>query len=256
MKRIVQNIIPAFLASLFLLPIAYLILLSLAGSWYFPELLPSFFTGKWWALSFRGSGSVGYGLALSLLIGASVSLAATLSGFLTSRWIALSRHRERWLLMAYFPFVLSPVVLAATLYFFFVKAGWSGSLYGVLAGQFLIAYPYAVLLFSGYWNRQLLTMSDVAATLGANATQRYFRVLFPLSRGILLLALFQTFLISWFEYGLTAYIGVGKVPVLTVQVYRYISEANPYLAAVASVLLILPPLLMLWVNKRFLMRLF
>ncbi len=255
MKRAIENILWVLLASLFILPASYLLLLSFSASWQFPMLFPDVLTAKWWVWSFGSRFAVVGGMGLSLGIAAGVSLISTLAAFLSSRWMALSRHRNGLLLLAYFPFVLSPVVLAASIYIFFVRLGWNGSVAGVLFAHFLIAYPYAVILFSGYWNERLLTMDALAATLGAGSFQRYRRVLFPLSRGVLALALFQTFLISWFEYGLSSYIGMGRVPVLTVQVYRYISEANPHMAAVASLLLVFPPLLMLWVNKRFLIRL-
>ena len=67
-------------------------------------------------------------------------------------------------------------------------------------------------------------------------------------------ALFQTFLLSWFDFGLTNLLSVGKVRTLTVQVFTYVGEANAQLAAVASLLLLLPPALLLWANKRALLR--
>jgi putative spermidine/putrescine transport system permease protein len=67
----------------------------------------------------------------------------------------------------------------------------------------------------------------------------------------LLIAFFQSFLISWFEFGLTNYIGGGQVQTLTLRVYQYIGEANIHLAALSSLLLVIPPLILLWLNKRF-----
>ncbi len=68
---------------------------------------------------------------------------------------------------------------------------------------------------------------------------------------MLLICFFQTFLISWFQYGLTLLIGAGKVQTLPIKVYDYVNEANIFYAAMASCLLILPPAALLWVNKRF-----
>lgn len=65
---------------------------------------------------------------------------------------------------------------------------------------------------------------------------------------------FQAFLISWFEYGLTTLIGIGKVQTLTVKVFQYIGEANIFHAALASLLLALPPAGLLWVNKQVLFK--
>ena len=71
---------------------------------------------------------------------------------------------------------------------------------------------------------------------------------------MLLLCWFQAFLISWFEYGMTAILGLGRVRTPTVHTYQLISEASPYAAAVACCLLALPPLVLLWLNKRALFR--
>jgi putative spermidine/putrescine transport system permease protein len=47
---------------------------------------------------------------------------------------------------------------------------------------------------------------------------------------------------------------VGRVQPLPVKVYGYIGEANPFLAALSSCLLVFPPLVLLWANKRILYR--
>jgi putative spermidine/putrescine transport system permease protein len=73
----------------------------------------------------------------------------------------------------------------------------------------------------------------------------------PVSKPVLLLCFFQTFLISWFEYGLTSVIGLGQVRTLTIALYQYIGEANQYVAALAGCLVCLPPLLLLWLNQRY-----
>ena len=94
-------------------------------------------------------------------------------------------------------------------------------------------------------------MEQLVATLGGNTWQTYTRVLLPMAKGALLVCFFQTFLISWFEYGLTRLIGVGKVQTLTLKVFQYVNEANIFYAALASILLAMPPILLLWINKKF-----
>jgi len=51
---------------------------------------------------------------------------------------------------------------------------------------------------------------------------------------------------------MTQYIGVGKVKTLTIQVFQLVSEASPYLAAVSGCLLVIPPFILFYVNKKFL----
>ena len=115
----------------------------------------------------------------------------------------------------------------------------------------MIAYPFAVIICTGHWNEELRSMEQLVLTLGGSQIDAYKRVILPVSKGILLVCFFQTFLISWFEYGLTTLLGVGKVQTLTLKVYQFVNEANPYLAALASWLLFIPPAILLWINKRF-----
>ena len=49
-------------------------------------------------------------------------------------------------------------------------------------------------------------------------------------------------------------IGYGKVQTLTVKVYQFLTEANIFYAALNCCLLILPPVLLLWMNKRIILR--
>jgi len=80
-------------------------------------------------------------------------------------------------------------------------------------------------------------------------------VILLLSRGPFLVCFFQTFLISWFQYGLTVLVGSGQVETLPLRVYAYVNEANLGYAAVASGLLVLPPLILLWLNRQIVRRL-
>lgn len=242
----------SILATLLLLfPFVLLGGMSMMQRWRFPDLLPAQWEVTTWHQLWQGQHQLAGSLARSLLISITVATASTLGGFFTARFVAFSSWRRVWLLLAYFPFVLAPVVYAAVLYFYFIVLGLSGSVLGVMLGQLMIAYPYAVILFTGYWNQRLRDMERLVYTLGGNGWAAFWRVLLPISRGILLVGFFQTFLISWFEYGLTRLIGVGKVQTLTIEVYQFVQEANPYLAALSSVLLFVPPLLLLWVNKRY-----
>ena len=246
--KVLRNLL---LATGVMFPFLFLISLSLASGWRFPRLLPDHWTLDHWAQILGSGGALGQSLLLSLGISVSVATAATLLGFASSRHLAYSRYRSLLLLLAYFPFVLAPVIYAAVLYFYFIVLGLSGAVAGVMLAQLLIAYPYAIIVFSGYWNERHRAMAGLVLTLGGTPWQAFWRVLVPVSKGILLVVFFQTFLISWFEYGLTVLIGVGKVQTLTIKVFQYLQEADPYLAALSSVLLFVPPLLLLWLNKRY-----
>lgn len=241
----------SLLVLLILFPFGYMVLLSLASEWRFPHLLPSYFGLRNWSRIMGSETGLLGSFVISVLISLSVATAATFSGFFISRTVAYHPRKPTLTLLTYFPYVLAPVVFAACLSFFFLKIGLFGSPTGVIVAQFMIAFPYALIFFSSFWNERIQNLEGLVATLGGNRRQAFFKVLLPMARGLLLICFFQTFLISWFEYGLTSIIGVGKVQTLTIKVFLFIKEANFYYGALSCCLLIFPPVVLLYINKRY-----
>ncbi|MEM6336557.1 MAG: ABC transporter permease subunit [Bacteroidota bacterium] len=230
-------------------PFVYLLVLSFAERWAFPEVMPASWSGRFWVRALTGgalTGSFGISLVVSLL----VAVVSTAAGFVTAKYVAYHRHRQRLLLLAYVPFAMSPVILGTCLMYLYLRAGLVGTVAGVVIAQTTFAYGYAIVLFTAFWSPRTKDLEALVYTLGGSPAQAYRRVLLPVAKGALLLCFFQTFLLSWFQYGLTLLIGAGKIQTLPLKVYDYVNEANPYNAAVASCLLVLPPVLMLWANKR------
>lgn len=241
-------------ACLCALPLAVLAALSFAGAWPFPDVVPSRWTASRWLEVLAGRGGLAASFGVSILISASVALLSTVLGFVTSKHVAYHRRRRLLLFLAYVPFALSPVILGVCLLYVAIQAGLSGSVAGVILAQTIFAYGFAIVLFQGLWSPRMRAFEELVHTLGGSTWQLYARVLVPLAKEMLLLCFFQTFLISWFQYGLTVLVGGGQVKTLTLKVYDYVGEANVFYAALASCLLIVPPALLLWANKRFLFK--
>jgi putative spermidine/putrescine transport system permease protein len=239
-------------AMLLVFPFLFFLFLSLAQNWRYPNLLPGSFSPASWKLIFTAQSDLLKAFVNSLLIGLAVGFASTVSGFICSRGIAYHKHKMLLLYLSYGTYILSPVIYAAILYYFFIALNLTATLTGVIAGQFITIFPFAVIFFSSFWNEKLKSYGQLVSTLGGSKFQQYKMVMIPLSKQVLLVCFFQTLLISWFEYGLTSLIGVGKVSTLTLRVFEYVQEANPYYAALSSFLLTMPPVILLWINKRYL----
>ncbi len=253
MKSRFKKILILATAALYGFPFLYMGLMSFARRWTYPSVLPDLLTIEHWRQLVVGQIEISYSFLLSVVLSLSVAATATIGGFITSKYIAEHR-RSRWLLLGtYFPFILSPVIYAAFIYYYFVWMDLTGHVAGVFIGHLLLAYPYAIILCTGFWSRRSRKMEEVARTLGSGPWTTFARVLIPLARGILLMTFFQTFLISWFEYGLTTLLGIGKIQTLTLLVYQFITEANIYYAALSSFLLLLPPLILLLFQRRWLL---
>ena len=239
---------------LFFMPLAYVFLLSFANNWRYPLLLPENFSLETWTYLFKTDYYVGLTFGVSILLSISVAILATCFGFFMSK--SLSTHSLKSLFIASinFSYAFSPVVYAFCLNFLFIKLNLIGTLSGVVLAQCIIAFPFSYALCMQHWTNELLNLDNVVLLLGGSRTQSFFKVILPLSKNILLICFFQTFLISWFEYGLTSIIGLGKIQTLTLKTYQFIGESNIYFAAMSSVLLVFPPLLLFWFNRQFVFR--
>ena len=246
-----KTIILSLVVVLILFPFIYLVLLSMASEWRFPDVLPNYFGLKNWKQIFGSETGLLGSFVISVVISFSVATVSTSSGFFISRSVSYHPKKNTLTLLTYFPYILAPVVFAACLSYFFLKLGLFGNVTGVVVAQFMIAFPYALIFFSSFWSERTKSLEDLVATLGGNQWQAFRKVLFPMAKGMLLICFFQTFLTSWFEYGLTSIIGVGKVQTLTIKVFLFIKEANFYYGALSSCLLIFPPEVLLWLNKRY-----
>lgn len=246
-----RHTIPVMIGCICLLPVMILFLLSFSKNWMFPHILPKRFTTTNWAgLLLQGSNITG-GFLTSLFIAVPVAVSATIAGFTTSRFISYHKKKKIFLLLAYLPFALSPVIFAACLRFYFIKINLAGNIAGVITAQLFIAFPYSVIFFTSFWNERVEQFRHLVNTLGGTDVYAFQKIIWPLAKPLCIVCFFQCFLISWFEYGLTNVIGFGKVQTLTISVFQFISEANIFQAALSCCILIIPPVILLWVNKKF-----
>ncbi|PKP26919.1 MAG: ABC transporter permease [Bacteroidetes bacterium HGW-Bacteroidetes-2] len=234
-------------------PVVFLLVLSLGRRWAYPNILPEQISFANWEFLQQSDSKLFQAFFVSLGISLCVAVFVTALGFVISKFIAYSQRRNTFLVLAYIPYLLSPVIMAIIFQYYFIITGLTGTFLGVIIAQFLVAFPFGIIIYLNFWNAQLKSMEELSYTLGGSRWQTYKKVLLPLSKNALMLCFFQVFLISWFEYGLTNLIGSGKIRTLTVSVFNFVTEANIFYAALACFLLILPPMLLLYINKRFIL---
>lgn len=232
-------------------PFVWLPLMSFFSDWNYPNILPGVLDVQQWKLFFSGQQDVRHSFLLSLAIATTTATLSTAVGFGLARTVSFGSRRKQGIFWSLLPVTISPVLFATILAFYFNVAGISGTVGGVMIAQLLIAIPFSIIYFTAFWTPRVMHMEQLAATLGSTPYQTFTQVVLPYARPFLLVCFFQTFIISWFEYGLTSVIGSGQVQTLTLKVYLYVQEASPSLAALAATLLILPPALLLWFNRQY-----
>ncbi len=233
-----------------LLPVLFLLMLSLSEVWRFPDVVAKNFNINVFIAIVDNNTNLLATIGISLFISTVVSVFSVALGFYFSKTIAYHEKKRLWSFLAYLPFVLSPVIYAACLNYFFVVAGLGGTVFGVMLAQFIIIFPFNIILFLSHWNIRMQSYAELVSTMGGSTRQTFWKVLVPVSIPVLFVALFQSFLISWFEFGLTYFIGTAQIQTLTIKVYQSIGEANIHLAAYSSLLLMIPPLILLFLNRR------
>ena len=233
-------------------PLLFLLVLSLGRQWIFPNLFPQELSFLNWKTIQNTETDFLMLFVQSLLISMTVSFVVTGFSFIISKSIAYSKFKTGFLFLAYIPYLLSPVIMAVLFHYFFIISNLTGTIFGVLIAQFLVALPFGIIIFSSFWNQNIKAIEQLSYNLGSSTKQTFFKIVLPISKSTLLLCFFQIFLISWFEYGLTNLIGTGKIKTLTLSVFKFINEANIFYATFASILLVIPPMILVYINKKML----
>lgn len=242
--------VPIFIVAVLILPFLYLPALSAAGEWKHPSLLPVSWTSGHWKRLFAAHGGIMTVVTVSFLLSGIVALLTTAAGFLLGRLLAGDPGRRQIQAVGYLAYAFSPVIYAYCLQFFFLKAGIGGTFPGVLIVQFLLFFPFSVIYFISYWGRNMMALEELCFTLGASRRAAWMQALLPVSAPALRTAFFQIFVFSWFDFGLTQVIGQGRVSTLSLTVWQYMAEGDPYIAAAGSCLLLLPPAILMLMNEK------
>jgi len=235
------------LAIVLILPMVVIFYLSLVNHWSYPNIFEVHISWSLWAEFFSGNNNIFKSVFLSLFLSTIIASTATIFGFLVSQQLY---EKPLFFKLAYFPYLIAPVVFGAMLQFYFTLIGLTGSFWGVLLAQILFVFPYSVLLFSTFWDERVRQTAFQSTTLGANTWEVFRTVLLPMSKPWIFLCFVQCFLISWYEYGITQLIGIGKIETLPIKTMLFIKEANPHLAALSACIMVFPIISFLLLNRQ------
>lgn len=184
--------------------------------------------------------------ASSLWIACAVAIASTISAFAV-RLISFYSQPEQGLqlFIFYLPYLIAPVVLAVALQILFLRLGWAGTYTAIIMGQFCITLPYAIILQDRIWGQSLLSTVQMGLNFGLSSFQILRCIIWPAARGLLILSTIQTFLISWFDFALVQFLGMGRVRTLTLSLYTAVLESDVQQASFAAIAIILPGFLLM-----------
>lgn len=230
----------ACIGLMIVIPYGLLVILSLGSGWSFPNLFPDRMDFAPWRHFFGNRDGLVTAFSTSLFMSLCVSATSTSLGLVAGRALR-NCATFAWWLVAYLPFVLSPVIVGICLYDIQVRLGLVSTFLGVILAQFLFAFAFATIFFCEMWNPRIDRAEQLVKTLGGGPWAVWMHAILPQAKGLLAACAIQTALFSWLDFGLVSVLGGGNVNTITVRLFAYIREASVNQAAQSGIVLLIPP---------------
>lgn len=231
---------------IFLVPLFFIILQSVAFSWRWPELLPSEFSFRGWR-ALINEPRLGEALQSTILIGVAVVLLNFLIGIPAAKALAYysfpGKNTIDVLLLS--PILIPNLAIAMGLHFTFIRLGIANHMLGVIFVHLIPTVPYTIRIFRGGFERIGDKWGEVGATLGASSWQIFWTVQLPMMVPTIRSAAVLIFVISLSQYALTALIGGGNIMTLAMLYFPYFQSNDPAVLASFSAVFILFPIIFL-----------
>lgn len=237
-----------------LVPFVPLLLWSVSRTWRFPSLLPSQFSARALQQVTDPRSEVLGALVTSSVIAVTVAVVAGAIGLSAGRALGLYQFRGKrlvqFLLLA--PIIVPGIAVVLGIQVVFIRYGLANSVPGVVLVHLLPAVPYVTLVMASTYATYEVAFEDQARMLGAGPLSVLWHVTLPAVRPGLAVAMLFAFLISWSEYILTLLVGGGRVTTLPLLLFSSLGGTDTSVAAVLSLVIVLPPLLLLGLTSKFL----
>ncbi len=231
----------ASLAVLFFLMVPLLILLplSLTAGQYL-QFPPPGYSLQWYRAIFHDAGwldSIEVSFKIAILATMfTMGLAIPASLALVRRDFPLKRYVYVFLLS---PIVVPSIILAISMYLFFVKIGFSKGFLPIVVGHTVIALPVAIIILTATIQGMDPRLEQAALSLGASPLRAFFRITLPLVfPGIASASLFA-FLTSFDELLVALLLSNVDMETLPVRMWNSMTlSVDPAVTAVSSGLVV------------------
>lgn len=253
MRRMMLRLFAAALAVFIVLPLLTLVLWSFAGSWFWPSVIPSSWSLKWWEAVFENP-RVTKAMLLSFSIAPVVTVLTALiaipAGYAFAR---LNVPYKRTLLLLFLiPNAFPRIGLYVSLAVLYYQIGLIDTYWGVVFLHMIGTLVYMTWITTATFRSIDPRLEEAARDAGASPLRAFWSVVLPLAiPGIIVASLFS-FLASLDEAQGTLIVGTPNHITMPVLMYTLISSFERPIAAVFSVLLTLPSLVLLIVAQRYL----
>ena len=234
-------------------PLIVLALWSFAHQWFWPSLLPSAFTLRWyqWAATVP---NIFRSLQMSLLVAVIVTIATTIVAVPAA--IALGRYRfpGRDFIRGLFslPLLVPYISLGIGIASFFYAARLNGTLAAVVLAHMIAALPFGVMIVTAAVEELTPEIEEAALACGATPRTVFWKVMLPQLVPALLAQAAYVFMLSMDEFTLTLLVSSPETATLPVQMYAAMGEGYLQISSALAMLLLVPSVLLSYLIARYL----
>ena len=255
MKSIHRQLIAMVIVLTVGLPFMQLLLWSFSDRWFYPGLLPQQWGLRAWEYIFGTAGvQVVQAVMQSVAVAAVTSLISVAIGVPAGRALGLYEFRSKDLISVILtlPIIVPPLCISMGLHLWFIRLGLAESFIGVVLVHLTFCLPYTVFVMWGVFSNYDPDFEDQARSLGASNVKVVWRVMIPMTRPGMVVALLFSFLLSWSQYLATLIIGGGKISTLPIILFSLMASGDRPVAAAVSLVFVLPAFLALMFSARYL----
>jgi putative spermidine/putrescine transport system permease protein len=247
LRPLLLVLLAAFIAG----PFLELLLWSFARQWFWPSLLPSALTLRWygWATFVPG---VLHALRMSLEVACLATFLATAIGLPAAFVLARTRFPGRTFLRGVFavPLVVPYISLGIGLATVFYRLHLTGTLAGVVLAHVVATLPFGIFILTAAIQDLPLELEEAALACGAGRWTTFRRVVLPLLAPSLLAAAVYVFTLSMDEFTLTMLVSSPATATLPVVIFASIGEGYFQITSALSIMLLMPSALTIYVMVR------
>jgi spermidine/putrescine transport system permease protein len=162
------------------------------------------------------------------------------------------RGRQLLELLLLPPITIPWLIIDTSMLNFFFWTGIGRGLHAILLGHVALSIPYVMIVVGARLKSHGATLEEVAATLGANPWQTFWRVTFPaLSPSIVAAALFA-FAVSFDQFVISYFLAPPGTSTLPVEIYTSIRKGfTPEINAISTIIILVSMGLMLLVARQY-----
>ncbi|HWW06364.1 ABC transporter permease [Collimonas sp.] len=190
----------------------------------------------------------------SAVIGIMTAVISTTVGVLAAiglhRYTGRLRKPMEFALLS--PLFFPAVIVALAIFQLMMAMGMMTNLVVLVGAHVVVTMPYPVRNVTAQLSRFDRRLEEAAMTVGATPRQALLKVTIPLLRASIVPSLIITFVLSWNNYTVSAFLAQTDWTTLPLQLRAYVQyEYEPFLAAMSTVLILISAVFLFIVERTF-----